>query len=543
MVDPQCGPPPPHLPQPPPPTCRVLISSPCCRCCRRQERFENAPAAERLAVRVWNDVFVVDQDKPTADSEIWFTTIKDAVAQIGHAVLVLAPWNDPIPTTRAWCLWEICSTLVAGSTFEVVVAQAEVDGLGAAALDNDADKSKVDDALTNAMVTVDAQKAECFMPSDRVQVFAMVEATEGGFHRLNVEVKSIVRQWALGVVRGLCADDGWTDDRDQRAIMCSQVGSVLLNCGEANLALEHFKKSLATTEAVFGPDHEVTATSHDNIGSVLHELGDFDGAFECHGKSLEIREATLGDQHPTTATSCNDVGEVLHAVGDLDGALECHCVALAIRQATLGDQHPHTMASCNNIGSALAAKGDLNEAFQHCHKPLAIKEAALGEQRPSTAISCNNIGHLVCAPGDLDGALGHLRKALATWEASLGEQHPNTRSVRETVDDLTRGVASRWHRPAPERLFASRQRGRHSNWVHSTGSHCTTLTVVSVVAHAVLLVHGCVLRSRLSRVVCVSHRGCIDAGGGGQSCCQMRAASTDYPCLTPGPSRSYERSV
>ena len=107
-----------------------------------QERFENAPAAERLAVRVWNDVFVVDQNKPPADSEIVFTAFKDVVAQIGHTVLVLAPWNDPIPMTRAWCLWEIYSTLVAGSEFEIVIAKAEVDGLRTAVLaEAEADKA------------------------------------------------------------------------------------------------------------------------------------------------------------------------------------------------------------------------------------------------------------------------------------------------------------------------------------------------------------------------------------------------------------------
>ena len=41
----------------------------------------------------------------------WFTTFKVAVASIGHTVLVLMPWDDPIPLTRAWCIWEILSTI------------------------------------------------------------------------------------------------------------------------------------------------------------------------------------------------------------------------------------------------------------------------------------------------------------------------------------------------------------------------------------------------------------------------------------------------
>ena len=110
----------------------------------------------------------------------------------GHIVLLLAPWHDPIPVTRAWCLWEIYSTLVAGSMFEIGIAKAEIDGLRAAVL------VKGPDALTDAMVEVDAKNAECFMPADRDRIFAALDAMEGGFHRLNAEVKAMMRRWVLG---------------------------------------------------------------------------------------------------------------------------------------------------------------------------------------------------------------------------------------------------------------------------------------------------------------------------------------------------------
>lgn len=33
----------------------------------------------------------------------WTTTFRTAVQRVGRTLLVLAPWNDPIPLTRAWC--------------------------------------------------------------------------------------------------------------------------------------------------------------------------------------------------------------------------------------------------------------------------------------------------------------------------------------------------------------------------------------------------------------------------------------------------------
>ena len=93
------------------------------------ERFEADEAASddsSESARVWCDIFVEDQNSVNTKPEgYFFTTFKSAVAQIGHTLLVLAPWEAPITLTRAWCLWEIYSTVVVGSKFEVVLSAAE----------------------------------------------------------------------------------------------------------------------------------------------------------------------------------------------------------------------------------------------------------------------------------------------------------------------------------------------------------------------------------------------------------------------------------
>ena len=54
---------------------------------------------------VWFDVFTVNQHASAqVPPDWWFTTFKEAVASIGHTVLILMPWDDPISLTRAWCI-------------------------------------------------------------------------------------------------------------------------------------------------------------------------------------------------------------------------------------------------------------------------------------------------------------------------------------------------------------------------------------------------------------------------------------------------------
>jgi hypothetical protein len=51
---------------------------------------------------IWFDLFSNNQHKDSTSQsfEWWSETFKSAIAQFGHTVLILAPWNDPIPLRR-----------------------------------------------------------------------------------------------------------------------------------------------------------------------------------------------------------------------------------------------------------------------------------------------------------------------------------------------------------------------------------------------------------------------------------------------------------
>ena len=55
----------------------------------------------------------------------WTNTFSSAIGRFGRTVMVLSPWHDPIPLTRAWCLFEIYCTVKTGSRFEVAMSASE----------------------------------------------------------------------------------------------------------------------------------------------------------------------------------------------------------------------------------------------------------------------------------------------------------------------------------------------------------------------------------------------------------------------------------
>lgn len=49
---------------------------------------------------------------PQLDFDWWATTFQSSIASFGRTVMVLAPWHDPIPLQRGWCVWELYCTII-----------------------------------------------------------------------------------------------------------------------------------------------------------------------------------------------------------------------------------------------------------------------------------------------------------------------------------------------------------------------------------------------------------------------------------------------
>ena len=85
--------------------------------------------SEHSQVYIWNDIFSEEQnDAITKDKNYFYNAFKDAIESIGYTLLVLDPWDKPIPLSRSWCIWEVYSTIVTGAKLHIAIpahSQAE----------------------------------------------------------------------------------------------------------------------------------------------------------------------------------------------------------------------------------------------------------------------------------------------------------------------------------------------------------------------------------------------------------------------------------
>jgi hypothetical protein len=68
----------------------------------------------------------VDQTtSATKDSDFWTASFREAIAGIGKTICLLSPWHYPVPISRAWCLFEIATTVTTGAELQFLLLDHE----------------------------------------------------------------------------------------------------------------------------------------------------------------------------------------------------------------------------------------------------------------------------------------------------------------------------------------------------------------------------------------------------------------------------------
>eukprot|EP00911_Craspedida_sp_UC1_P002947 UC1_evm1s2150 len=293
----------------------------------------------------WFDLFVNNQNiAADLPQEWWTTTFRTQIESIGKVVLVLSPWNDPVPLKRAWCLYEIlCSLQGSGVEFLVKLPPEEVGAFHQGLLESF-------ESAMDALVTTQAEKAEAFSATDKDMIFAAVRDTIG-FPHLNELVKDQMREWFLQTGLEVAAEQerlGRGKDAEFGSL-CNNLASMLKDFGDYEKALEYSKRSLKIRLETLGENHPDTATTYNNMASVYESQGEYAKALEYYKKGLKIRLATSGENHPDTAVTYYNMSLVLENDGDRPLAKEYAIKARDIFMATLGPDHPHTKAAQNLV--------------------------------------------------------------------------------------------------------------------------------------------------------------------------------------------------
>jgi tetratricopeptide (TPR) repeat protein len=374
-------------------------------------------AREGISSFYYFDLLVVNQHGQ--DAIVSFEVLRDefgeSVRAIGRTLLYLR-WEDPIPLRRAWCVFEMGTTLAVRAEMKVIMPPADAAAFKEALVHDF-------DSLIYKTCRVDVEKASAREASDLANIKrAIVES--GGFLKTNQLVIGALREWMAGASRA-ALNTLPTEERATSALITSYAG-LLLDYGKLEEAAPLYLEALEGRRRTLGDTHPNTLASINNYAMLLRKKGKLEEAAPLCREALESMRRTLGDAHPSTLNAINNYAGLLKEQGKLKEAAPLYREALESRRRTLGNTHERTLWSINNFANLLRDQGNLEEAALLHAEALGCRRHTLGSTHPWTLDSISNYAVLCVIMGKLEEAAPLCREALEGRRRTMGDTHPST---------------------------------------------------------------------------------------------------------------------
>eukprot|EP00457_Paulinella_chromatophora_P000829 gb/GEZN01000829.1/.p1 GENE.gb/GEZN01000829.1/~~gb/GEZN01000829.1/.p1 ORF type:complete len:1062 (+),score=199.70 gb/GEZN01000829.1/:200-3385(+) len=419
---------------------------------------------EQSTVFLWFDIFTVNQHATdTVPGQFWFDAFRTNVKKIGHTVLVQSPWANPVPLTRAWCLWEIHCTADVQAEFEIILSSAEEKSFLQALVTEEGIAQ-----INTMLATVDVSVAKAWKLQDQEKILKAVRDSEGGVHGLNKLVIRQLRDWLATTAQasvlkeeatckdkissplmnsvGLllreqgklseaermfrCALKRYEEDQNSVKMMKEQIENCLAMVNEHGIVRsmpELLFRAQAGRETKFRESQqEKKLAMMNNLAGVLYNQGKISEAEPLFRCVLEGYEAKFGATDPRILKAVNNLSHLLKAQGKWTEAELLTRRSLEGREKAFGTTHPNTLVVVSNLASLLHSQGKLREAEPLYRRALQGFEAQYGESHPDTLLAVDNLATFLQAQGKLNDAELLYRRALEGREAKLGEMHPDT---------------------------------------------------------------------------------------------------------------------
>ena len=144
------------------------------------------------------DLFTKNQTEVASKDFDWFSsTFREGFREIGQVLLILAPWYDPIPVRRAWCLFEIFSALEDPNvTLYIKLPDSERAKLRSTLREDS-------EHVLQALSGIRAQNAEAKVERERDLILDVIRSSAGGFSHVNSQVKNGLVVWYITQLKSL----------------------------------------------------------------------------------------------------------------------------------------------------------------------------------------------------------------------------------------------------------------------------------------------------------------------------------------------------
>eukprot|EP01036_Dinobryon_divergens_P022849 gene22849-31147_t len=150
----------------------------------------------------WIDNFIINQHETEKSFDWWTKLFKQSVVDIGRALMVMNPWNAPVYTTRAWCLYEFSIIVESKIPYDIILSPTQ-NTLMVEAFKSGSVTFTGKGYILNHLNQIDIQKAEAYKKSDLDSILSMV-LSGVGFRELNRRIIGALQDWIIDSAIHIC---------------------------------------------------------------------------------------------------------------------------------------------------------------------------------------------------------------------------------------------------------------------------------------------------------------------------------------------------
>ena len=377
-------------------------------------------------VIIWIDIFSNNQHKAVdLDFNYWATTFMLAIQKFSHTVMILSPWNDPIPLTRAWCLWELYCTVNTHSKFDIAMTKESYKQFVRDIL-NDADGE-----INKMLATIDVERSQCFYQSDQERIFDVIKK-DVGFSQLNSLVFERLRNWVIETFENKLKDPDVS--RDPRYL--NATATLYANQGIYDKAEIFYEKCLKLSIEVLGDSHPDLLNTMNNLALLYHNQGKYNQSQVLFEECYRLKRELLGDKHPDTLTTMNGLAVLYYHQRKFYESEQLYTQCLSLRRNILGNNHPNTLTSMNNLAVLYKTEGRYRESEELYVECYQLNREILGPNHPHTLNIMNNLAALYKVQGKYEESKCLYEECYRLSKEILGEKHPNTFTIMNALNKL-----------------------------------------------------------------------------------------------------------
>ncbi len=361
---------------------------------------------------IWFDIFSNNQHKSTERKFQWWTeTFTKAVGKIHHTLIVLQPWDDPLPLTRAWCIWELYSTISTGATFEVCMSKNEKQKF---LQDMKADAQFM---MNRLAANIDSKNSYCEKEYDKTRIHEAIQASPHSFHDINRLIFQEIREW---IVTMLKKEINRSKTVQEKLEYRNLLGFFYLYLDRFNEADHYLHENLKSCREVYGDElHDTIMTAESNLAYYYQKTGRYLDAETTLRELVRRKEVFFGVGHQKTILTYMQLAACLTQAGKLQLADQMY-EKISKLLSTYDPRHPILLYFKKQLSGFHQLKGNTKQAEVLQLEVLDRMKEQLGETNPETLSSLNDLALIQSTiPGKENDAINTLLKVIEIEEVIL----------------------------------------------------------------------------------------------------------------------------